>query len=105
MKCVKKSNLAIGINNQMIATIDSPHSLINGPPGIIEFNKEGIAYTVIQNCAPYSMWIERNNSLGFAEQHTEEAKSKKLDKNFIASLMQQGTMSCIDQNKSMQWTT
>jgi hypothetical protein len=76
-----QKNATIGTNNQMIATINTPHSLITGPPGIIKFDKEGIAYTVIQNCAPCSIWIERNDLQGFAEHHTEEAKAENLDKN------------------------
>jgi hypothetical protein len=52
LRCVDDNNTMIGINNQMIATISSPHTLISGPPGIIKFDNEGIAYTVIQNCAP-----------------------------------------------------
>ncbi len=54
---------------------------------------------------PYSIWIERNDPLGFAEHHTEEVKAKKLDKKFVASLMQQVTKSTITQEESMRWTT
>ncbi len=74
LKCVNNSNVSIGINNQMIATIDTPHSLITGPPDIIKFGKEGIAYTVIQNCASYSLWIERNDPLGFEVHNKEDQK-------------------------------
>ncbi len=42
--------------------------------------------------------------LGFAENHTAEAKAKKLDKKCIASLMQQVTNSTVAHNKSMKWT-
>ena len=56
----------------MIASISTPHILITGPPGLIKFDKEEVAYTVIQNCSPYSIWIERNDPLGYAEQHNEE---------------------------------
>jgi hypothetical protein len=45
--CVGNNNVVIGTNTQMKATINSPHGLIRGPPGIIKLNKEGIAYTVI----------------------------------------------------------
>jgi hypothetical protein len=51
------------------------------------------------------MWIKRNNPLGFAEHHTEEARAKKLDKKFISSLMQQVTRSTIAQDKPMRWTS
>ncbi len=63
----------------MIATIETPLSLITGPPGIIRFNKEGIAYMVIQNCSPYAMSMDRNENMGYAEHHTEELKSENLD--------------------------
>jgi hypothetical protein len=80
-KMLHEEKKSIGINNTVIATIDTVHSLITGPPGIVEFHKEDIAYTVIQNCAPYLILIERIGPLlGFAEHHTEEAKSEQLDK-------------------------
>ncbi len=46
LKCVYKSNVSIGLNHQTIATIDTPHSLITVPAGIIKFNIEGITYTL-----------------------------------------------------------
>jgi hypothetical protein len=49
------NNKSIGINQEIITTIDTLHSLITGSPGIIKFDKDGIAYTVIQNCAPYAI--------------------------------------------------
>jgi hypothetical protein len=52
LKWVYYNNVSIGFNNQMIATIDSPHSLITGLPGIIKFDKEGNAYTVIKTAHP-----------------------------------------------------
>jgi hypothetical protein len=57
------------------------------------------------NCAPYPIWIERNDLLGFEEHHTEEAKSERLDKRFIANLMQEVTISSIEQDKSLKWTS
>ncbi len=86
----------------MIATIHTPHNLIIGPPGIIKFDKEGITYTFIQNCTAYSMWIERNGPQGFVKHLMEKARSKKLDKKFAASLMQQVTISSITQDKLMK---
>jgi hypothetical protein len=79
---------SIGISNEMIATIETLHSLITWPPGIIKFDKDEIAYTVIHNCAPYAIWIERNDPIGFAEHHTEQHKSKKLDDKILANLLQ-----------------
>jgi hypothetical protein len=48
--------------------------------------------------------MKRNDPLGFSEHHTEEAKSERLGKTFIASLMQQVTISSIAQEKSLRWT-
>ncbi len=76
LKCMEDDNKSIGIYNEMLATIDTPHSHITGPPSIIKFDTDGTAYTIIQNCAPYVIWIERNDPLGFVEHHTEH-KSKK----------------------------
>jgi hypothetical protein len=47
VRCVDKNNATIGTNNQMIATINTPHSLITGPSGIIKFDKEGIAVILL----------------------------------------------------------
>jgi hypothetical protein len=55
LRCMDNDNKSIGINNEMIATIETPLSLIVGPPGIIKFDKDGIAYTVIQNCTSYAI--------------------------------------------------
>jgi hypothetical protein len=63
----------------MIAKISTTHSLITGPPGILKFDTEGVAYTVIQNCSLYAIWIERNDPMGCADHHMEENKSEKLD--------------------------
>ncbi len=81
LKCVNDEDVKIGVSNTMIATISTPHSLLSGPPGIIKFDKDGVAYSVIQNCSPYAIWVERNDPMGYAEFYTEEAKSEKLDKN------------------------
>jgi hypothetical protein len=86
----------------MIITIYTPYSLITGPPGIIKFHNQGIDYTVIQNCAPYAIWMERNDPNEFMEHHTEEAKSEKLDKKFEASLLQQVMISIAAQGKFLK---
>jgi hypothetical protein len=88
----------------MIATISTPHNLISGPPGLIKFDKEGVAYTVIQNCSPYAIWIKRNDPMGFAEQHTEEEKAEKLDKKFLAYFLKDVTINSIQQEKTKLWT-
>ncbi len=88
----------------MIATISTPHSLVTGPPGLIQFDREGIAYAVVQNCSPYAIWIERDDPMGFSEHHTEEKRSEKLDKKFLAHLLKDVTINSIQQEKSKLWT-
>jgi hypothetical protein len=88
----------------MIATISTPHSLITGPPGLIKFDKEGIAYGVVQNCSPYAIWIDRNDPMGYEEFHTEEQQSEKLDKKFLAHLLKDITINSIQQEKTKLWT-
>jgi hypothetical protein len=63
-----------------------------------------VAYAVIQNCYPYAVWIERNDPMGYAEQHTEEGKSEKLDKKFLAHLLRDVTINSVQQEKSKLWT-
>jgi hypothetical protein len=104
LKCVNDDDVKIGLSNTMIATISTPHSLIGGPPGLIKFDKEGVAYTVVQNCSPYAIWIERNDPMGYAEHHTEEVKSEKLDKKFLAHLLKDVTINSIQQEKAKLWT-
>jgi hypothetical protein len=87
----------------MIATISTPHCLITGPPGLIQFDKEGIAYAVVQNCSPYAIWIERNDPMGYAEHHPEEKISEKLDKKFLAHLLKDVTINSIQQEKAKLW--
>jgi hypothetical protein len=59
---------------------------------------------IVQNCAPYAICIERNKPIGFAEHHTEQAKFEKLDKKFVASLIQQVSISSMEQEKFKRWT-
>ena len=88
----------------MIATIHTPHSLITGPPGLIKFDKEGVACAVIQNCSPYAIWIERNDPLCYDEHHTEEKQTEKLDKRFLSKLLQEVRIDSISQSKTHLWT-
>ncbi len=104
LKCVNEEDVKIGMSNTMIATISTPHSLLSGPPGIIKFDQEGIAYSVIQNCSPHAMWIERNDLMGYAEIYTEEDKSEKLDTKFVAHLLKDVTINSVQQEKSKLWT-
>ena len=52
LKCVNEENVKIRLSNTMLATISTPHSLITGQPGLIKFDKKGVAYAVVQNCSP-----------------------------------------------------
>jgi hypothetical protein len=52
LKCLNDEDVKIGVSNTMIATISTPHSLLLGPPGIIKFDRDGVAYGIIQNCSP-----------------------------------------------------
>jgi hypothetical protein len=99
LKCIDNNNAKIGMSNTMIATISTPHSLITGPPGLIKFNKEGVAYAVIQNCSPFAIWIERNDPMGYAEQHTEEQNSERLDKKFLAHRLKDVTINSVQQER------
>ncbi len=49
LKCVNDKNVKIGVSYTMIATISTTHSLQSGPPGLIKFDQDGVAYSVIQN--------------------------------------------------------
>jgi hypothetical protein len=104
LKCVNQENVRIGQSNTMIATISPSQSLISGPPGLIKFDNEGITYSVIQNCSPYAIWIERNDPMGYAEQYTEETKAEKLDKKFLAHLLRDITINSVQQEKAKLWT-
>jgi hypothetical protein len=104
LKCVNDEDVKIGQSNTMKVTISTPHSLITGPPGLKQFNKEGVAYRVVHNCSPYTIWIERNDPMGYAEHHTEDKRSEKLDKRFVAHLLKDVTINGIQQEKAKLWT-
>jgi hypothetical protein len=100
LKCVNDENVKIGQSKTMITTISTPHSLITGPSGLIKFDTEGVAKAVVQNCSPYAIWIERNDPMGYAEHHTEEKRSEKLNKKFLAHLLKDVTINSIQQEKA-----
>jgi hypothetical protein len=104
LKCVNNENVKIGKSNTMIVTISTSHSLISGPPGLIKFDKEGIAYTVVQNCSPFAIWKERSEPMGYAEHYMEEARAEKIDKKFIIHLLKDVTVNSAQQEKSKLWT-
>ena len=62
IKCRDESGKAFGQNSTMIATIETPHTLITGPPGLIKVNREGSTVTILQNCGPYGIWIVKDFS-------------------------------------------
>ena len=57
IKCQNEDGRMFGQNTTMIATIETPHILVTGAPGLIKVNKEGSAMTVLQNCGPFGIWI------------------------------------------------
>ncbi len=78
LKYVNNDNQKIGLSNTMVATILTPQSRITGPPSLIKFDKEGIAYAVLKNCSTYLIWIERN------DQHMGKSwLSTDLDNTFL----------------------
>ena len=67
----------------MIVKIDSPHTLVTGPPSLIKPNKEGVALTVLRNCGPCVIWIEGNTEIGFADEMNNQDKMEQMDYKFI----------------------
>jgi hypothetical protein len=100
LKLVNGENKTIGIKNTIIATIETPHSLITGPPGLIQFDKDGIVYIVIQNWLPSEIWSEENDKMEYAEQHIEEVQSEKLDKIFVVSFLHKVSIISVAQIKT-----
>ena len=88
----------------MIATIDTPHTLLTGPPGLIKLNNEGIALTVLQNCGPFGIWIKRDTLIGFADEMAAQDKLEKLDRKFVSAMTNQINISAVSENKSARWT-
>jgi hypothetical protein len=99
LKCVNYDSQKIGLSNTMIATISIPHSPITSLPGLIKFDKDGFAYAVVKNCSPYSIGIKRNDPMGFAEHHTEENNSEKLNTNFLYHLLKEVNVNSTYQGK------
>ena len=67
LKCYDAKQVRMGHNTEMVCQIDTGHTLLTGPPGMIKFDREGNAYTVIQNCGPFAMEISRNDVIGIGE--------------------------------------
>ena len=53
VKCQDEEGKPFGQNTAMIATIESPHMLVTGPPSFIKLNKDGVALTVLNNWQPF----------------------------------------------------
>ena len=94
-----------GQNTTMISTIETPHTLITGPPGLIKINKDGTAMAVLQNCGPFGIWIERDTEIGFADEMNEQDKMEKMDYKFINAMTNQIKISNITQKKTRPWTS
>ena len=60
-----KNRNCFGKNATVIATIEAPHTLLTGPPGLIKVKNDVMAMTVLQNCGPFGIWIERDTPNGF----------------------------------------
>ena len=84
----------------MIATIETPHTLITGPPGLIKVNREGSTVTILQNCGPYGIWIEKDTVIGFADEMNEQDKMEKMDYKFINAMTSQIKINSINEDKA-----
>ena len=67
----------------LIATIEASHKLVIGPPSLIKVNTDGVSLTVLQNCEPFGIWIERDTKIGFADEMNEQDTMEKIDYKFI----------------------
>jgi hypothetical protein len=87
----------------MIATIDTL-TATSKAPRLDQIRQGWHCFYSDTNYLPYDIWIERNDPIGYAENHTEEAKSEKLDNKFVASFLQDVSINCVEQSKSHLWT-
>ena len=108
LKCYDSKQIRMGHNEEMVCLIDTGHTLLTGPPGMIKFDREGNAFTVIQNCGPFSMEISRNDVIGTGEIIEANCKKEKLDANFISALRQNteinSTSETYTREESDKWT-
>ena len=108
LKCYDSKQVRMGHNEEMVCLIDTGHTLLTGPPGMIKFDREGNAFTVIQNCGPFSMEISRNDVIGTGEIIETNCKKEKLDANFISALRQNteinSTSETYTREESDKWT-
>ena len=63
----------------MIATIEAPHTLVTGPPGLIKVNKDGTALTILQNFGPFGIWLARDTEIEFADEMNEKDNMERMD--------------------------
>ena len=105
MKCQDEEGKTIGKNTTIIATIKTPCTLITRPPGLIRINKEGEAITILQNCGPSGIWIERDTEIGFVDEINEQDKMDKMDYKFINAMTNQIKIINITQGKTKSWTS
>ena len=58
--------------------------------------------TVLQNCGPFGIWIERDNEIGFADEMNGQ---DKMDYKFINTITNQIKINTIREDKAKKWTT
>ena len=61
--------------------------------------------TVLQNCGPFGIWIERDTEIGFADKLNGQDKMEKMDHKFINPMTNQIKISNISQGKAKAWTS
>ena len=50
IECQDEQGKMFGQNTTMIATTETPHTLITGPPDLIRVGKNGSTVTILQKC-------------------------------------------------------
>jgi hypothetical protein len=93
------------INNTMIATIDTPHSLNTGFPALIKFFKDSIAFRVIQNFVPMLSGLKRMTLRVTQKIMEKKLNQKNLTRNLwpVSYKVFTSTVS-VEQSKTHQWT-
>ena len=100
IKCKDETGKTFGQNTTMIATIETPHTLITGPPGLIKVDREGSSVTILKNCGPFGIWIERDTKVGFADKMNGQDTMEKMDYKFINAMTSQIKISSIKEDKA-----
>ena len=82
-----KNRNCFGKNATVIATIEAPHTLLTGPPGLIKVKNDVMAMTVLQNC-------------GWFYDMSAPDKLEKLDRKFLSAMTSQININAISENKT-----